>query len=347
MENAEVKIKSNAENLFEELAEFSTEKPIINKYNKTINFNSTIGKVGMKGIRIDDGLTILDCKFHPSQDTRFEIDFEKNRSLLFMYSLAGELSHSFHETNVPHQYLDEFHPEIVLIHKKETIEFSFKKKSFYSFFLIYMKDMKYLKDRYKERDISLKKYRNFFNFLNSNSNNLYIGSTNLKIANYVRELRRKKACDESSYLFFEGITSILLSLKIQQFEKDKEICFDSQDYTLSQQDYIKVKQLTDYIWENPKESFTVDFLCKQSDLSPGKLQEGFKMMHGRTVADFIRNTRVERAEELISNTDLNISEIVYTIGLTSRSYFAKIFKQKYNCLPKTYQNNKRKLAIIT
>ena len=81
-----------------------------------------------------------------------------------------------------------------------------------------------------------------------------------------------------------------------------------------------------------------------SGLSPFKLQEGFKTTHGRTVADFIRNVRLEKAEELIKTTDLNISEIVYTIGLSSSSYFSKIFKLKYNCSPKDYANNKQVAA---
>jgi AraC-like DNA-binding protein len=60
-------------------------------------------------------------------------------------------------------------------------------------------------------------------------------------------------------------------------------------------------------------------------------------MHGRTVSDFVRNVRLEKAEDLIKNTDLNISEVVYSIGLTSRSYFCKIFKKKYDCSPKEYK----------
>ncbi|MDX1318460.1 MAG: AraC family transcriptional regulator, partial [Xanthomarina gelatinilytica] len=48
---------------------------------------------------------------------------------------------------------------------------------------------------------------------------------------------------------------------------------------------------------------------------------------------------------LIKNTDMNISEVVYTIGLTSRSYFSKIFKEKYNCSPKDYKFAQRSMAI--
>lgn len=42
---------------------------------------------------------------------------------------------------------------------------------------------------------------------------------------------------------------------------------------------------------------------------------------------------------------VNISEIVYSIGLTSRSYFSKIFKEKYNCSPKYYQEHQNALAV--
>lgn len=345
METTTLNIKSNSEDLFERFADFSPEETIKNKHKKILSFTGSIGQVDLKSIRIDHSLSTLDCKFNFAQDTRLEINFDNNRSLLCLYSLDGELHHSFCEADAPNQFLHEFHPEIVLIHKKETVEFFFKRKSAYSFFLIYMEDIRYLKERFKERDVSLKEYRAFFNFLNKDSNNLYVGSSTLRIANYVRELRQINIYDVSSYLFFEGIVSIILSLKIQQFKKDKEVNCEDQNPNLSKQECIKIKKLSDYIRENPEEPFTVNSLCAQSGLSPCKMQEGFKMMHGRTVADFIRNTRVEKAEELISNTDLNISEIVYAIGLTSRSYFAKIFKLKYNCLPKTYQNNKKKLAV--
>jgi AraC-like DNA-binding protein len=68
-------------------------------------------------------------------------------------------------------------------------------------------------------------------------------------------------------------------------------------------------------------------------------------MHGRTVTDYIREVRIQKSEELIKNTDLNISEVVYSIGFTSRSYFSKIFKKKYNCSPKQYKDNQNKVAV--
>lgn len=52
------------------------------------------------------------------------------------------------------------------------------------------------------------------------------------------------------------------------------------------------------------------------------------------------------AEKLIKTTDLNISQIVYTIGLSSRSYFSKIFKEKYKCSPREYENNRVHMEVL-
>jgi len=46
----------------------------------------------------------------------------------------------------------------------------------------------------------------------------------------------------------------------------------------------------------------------------------------------------------MKTTDLNISEIVYSVGITSRSYSSKIFKDHYNMSPNDYRS-KIKLAV--
>jgi AraC-like DNA-binding protein len=55
--------------------------------------------------------------------------------------------------------------------------------------------------------------------------------------------------------------------------------------------------------------------------------------------------RVEKGEELIKTSDMNISQIVYSVGFSSRSYFSKIFRQKYNCSPKEYKEKQQSMAL--
>ena len=82
-------------------------------------------------------------------------------------------------------------------------------------------------------------------------------------------------------------------------------------------------------------------LALKSGLSQAKLQEGFKLLYARTVTEYIRHIRLEAARDYISTTEMNISQIVYTIGFSSRSYFSKIFKRKYGISPSDFQNNIR------
>ena len=68
-------------------------------------------------------------------------------------------------------------------------------------------------------------------------------------------------------------------------------------------------------------------------------------MYGRTVTEYIRHVRLEAARDLINTSELNISQIVYTIGFSSRSYFSKIFKAKYNISPSDYLKKLRASLI--
>ncbi|RXJ44361.1 helix-turn-helix domain-containing protein [Gelidibacter gilvus] len=40
---------------------------------------------------------------------------------------------------------------------------------------------------------------------------------------------------------------------------------------------------------------------------------------------------------------MNISEIVYSVGLSSRSYFCRIFKKRFKCSPKLYQQRLKQI----
>lgn len=168
----------------------------------------------------------------------------------------------------------------------------------------------------------------------------YTGSYNLKIAKEIQRLDAIKKDGVIRNLLVKSIVHKLLASEIQQHNKDlKEV--KSNRGSLTRKEIARVRELSAFIKNYPEVAYSLDYLSGKSGLSPAKLQEGFKRMHNRTVADHIRNVRLERAEQLIRTTDLNISEVVYTVGLTSRSYFSKIFKEKYGCSPKYYKDHQK------
>ena len=76
-----------------------------------------------------------------------------------------------------------------------------------------------------------------------------------------------------------------------------------------------------------------------------KLQEGFQSIFGKTVNEYIRDVRLTRALNILLAGNKNVSEVVYELGLSSRSYFSKIFKEKYGVSPGKYLPEKLILKI--
>jgi YesN/AraC family two-component response regulator len=57
----------------------------------------------------------------------------------------------------------------------------------------------------------------------------------------------------------------------------------------------------------------------------------------------MQHIKLEAAKEMLKLSEKNISEIVTSIGLNNRSYFSKIFKEKYGVSPKYFLKNKKNL----
>lgn len=188
------------------------------------------------------------------------------------------------------------------------------------------------------------KLQKLFDMIYQQEEHSHLGKYNLKIGEYVKDMFNSRWENEiSTYLYFEGLNNLILASQIDQFYKELE--HRHAESSLTHDELKRIREVSEYIRNYPEVNHSIRALSKKAGLSASKLQEGFKLMHKRTVSDHVRQVRLEKAEELIKQTDLNISEIVYSIGLTSRSYFCKIFKKRFGCSPKQYQKNAVDLAV--
>lgn len=162
---------------------------------------------------------------------------------------------------------------------------------------------------------------------------------NLAMCEMARTLKKldKRGCENK--FIAKGYSNILFGLKLKELLVEDDTSVKSA--YLRNFEIQQLEALTTTIKANPQQQYTIKELCKQTGLSVSKLQAGFKEMHNCTVAIFIRNIRLEKALDMLRHTDLNVSEIVYSVGLTSRSYFCRIFKKRFKCSPKSYQQQLR------
>ncbi|MGC1632429.1 MAG: AraC family transcriptional regulator [Gelidibacter sp.] len=158
---------------------------------------------------------------------------------------------------------------------------------------------------------------------------------NLEICELGRKLKNLNISTCENKFIASGYANILIGLKLKEFSTSNK--YHSKLAYLRNHEIFELEKLTQHIHENPQMQYVIKDLCKKTGLSVSKLQAGFKDMHNCTVAIFIRNIRLEKALEMLKTTDLNVSEIVYSVGLNSRGYFCRIFKKKYKCSPKHFQ----------
>ena len=64
----------------------------------------------------------------------------------------------------------------------------------------------------------------------------------------------------------------------------------------------------------------------------------FKKITGQSINGFISNQRLERAAELLKNTDFSIIEISAVTGFNNVTYFNRLFKKKYGATPTEYRS---------
>ncbi|MEO8774413.1 MAG: AraC family transcriptional regulator [Gelidibacter sp.] len=165
---------------------------------------------------------------------------------------------------------------------------------------------------------------------------------NLAICEFAKKLNLLDMTSGENKFMARGYSNILIGMKF------KEILIEQSSKTnlLSNYEIQQLELVTDQILENPQNDYSIKELCKRTGLSVSKLQAGFKEKHECTVTIFIRNVRLEKALNMLQNTNLNISEIVYSVGLSSRSYFCRIFKKRFKCSPKLYQQRLKSEHIM-
>ena len=87
---------------------------------------------------------------------------------------------------------------------------------------------------------------------------------------------------------------------------------------------------------------TLSILAGKQGVSCGYLATVFKKETGRTVFEYIRSRRMERAVHLLGTTNLQIQSIAVHCGIMDIQYFTKLFKRHTGKTPNEYRKALRK-----
>ena len=88
----------------------------------------------------------------------------------------------------------------------------------------------------------------------------------------------------------------------------------------------RTQKVIDYITENYTNDISLDDLAAVAHMTTNSFCRYFKSRTGKTVFQFIREFRINKACQMLINGERSISEICYDTGFNSFSTFNRIFK---------------------
>jgi AraC-like DNA-binding protein len=95
-----------------------------------------------------------------------------------------------------------------------------------------------------------------------------------------------------------------------------------------------------YIEAAYQEELSVDSLAEMAGLSRFHFSRLFKELTGRSVTEYVNGVRIARAEYLLYNTTMTVSEIAVASGFHDIYYFSRIFKKIKNAAPTDMRKNR-------
>lgn len=103
----------------------------------------------------------------------------------------------------------------------------------------------------------------------------------------------------------------------------------------------KVERALNECFENTPDKGlpTVNFLASRMNLSPKYLSDCLKQLTGQTAQQYIHDKLIEHAKDILTTTELSVSEIAYQLGFEYPQSFNKLFKSKTNQTPLRYRQS--------
>lgn len=99
----------------------------------------------------------------------------------------------------------------------------------------------------------------------------------------------------------------------------------------------RIKNMISYIHRNYGDKLTLEEIAASANISPREANRVFQKTIQQTPFAYLMSYRLNKAKELLSHSELSITEISYRCGFTDSTYMGKQFRKAYGMTPKDYR----------
>ena len=146
------------------------------------------------------------------------------------------------------------------------------------------------------------------------------------------ELQDYRGTGIAAKLYYESKVAEALSLVVE-YQKKRSVS----DHKLVSQDLERIQTVAAYLSDHYAGGVPIECLAQIACMGTTKLKSSFKKVYGCTITEYIQQRRMSQAEYLLAHTDLQIGQIAQTIGYSTSSRFAELFRRSTGLLPLEYR----------
>lgn len=147
---------------------------------------------------------------------------------------------------------------------------------------------------------------------------------------YIAQMLNCSKLSKANELKLQGLLCLFLS---ELMEGSYEIPLKEKN-----QKEIYIKKSIEYIEKNYSRNISINDISKLIGLNRSYLSSLFKNSLNVSIQEFLIDYRMKKAEELLSNAELSISNIAQSVGYEDPFAFSKVFKKIKGCSPRDYRN---------
>jgi signal transduction histidine kinase/ligand-binding sensor domain-containing protein/DNA-binding response OmpR family regulator len=115
----------------------------------------------------------------------------------------------------------------------------------------------------------------------------------------------------------------------------KEIMLEPQNIAISETDGYFLSKVLAFIEKHMgDETLSVEQLSDEVAMHRNTFTKKIKALTDQTAVEFIRSIKLKRASQLLSQGQLNVNEVAYSVGFSDVNHFRKCFKEQFGYTPK-------------
>lgn len=175
-----------------------------------------------------------------------------------------------------------------------------------------------------------------------------IDTIRLKVLELVLQAEREATLNNGMQYRFEDRKNYLSTViqiddygKLKQWFISKllEVCHNISTRK-EEQSISAVSTAKEYIMNNYDKDISLNDVSRMVNISPYYFSKLFKEEAGVNFIDFLTDARMEKAKELLKNSQYSIKEVCIKSGYSEPNYFSRIFKKHENITPSEYREGR-------